>query len=263
MLLSVTYYEHYRQQDDTDIIKVFCKPTKNFPVGANYFYAPAEYEDYIMSKCWYLIRSSGAYVGRHIKTRFDTTLSYLHIEVKSLLNEDTLGFDVNHKNLCEFDDTFENLETIEHKLNQVCKMKQGYAITDNAKAHYFVPSIKIDGELILGVSTHDELSVCLAQRELELSTRDYNVDPLNYFRGSEDVLDLLRTGKIDKEESKVMLLQKYARNAWYIARYNLFKECEKYHIEITPYKLNVGGYLIDSNGDLLNPYRNKKASVFN
>ena len=93
--------------------------------------------------------------------------------------------------------------------------------------------------------------------------RSYNVDPLNYFRGSDDILDLLRTGKIDSEESKVMLLQKYARNVWYIARYNLFEECEKYHIDIAPYRLNVGGYLIDSSGNLLNPYKNKKASVFN
>lgn len=29
---------------DADIIKVFCKPTKNFPIGTNYFYAPAEYD---------------------------------------------------------------------------------------------------------------------------------------------------------------------------------------------------------------------------
>jgi hypothetical protein len=263
IFLSVIYCEHYRQQNDADIIKVFCKPTKNFPIGTNYFYAPAEYEDYIMSKCWYLIKNSGFYVGRHVKSGFDTTLSYLHIEVKNLLNEDTFGYDVNHKNLCEFDDTFENLETIEHKLNQVCKMKQVYGIIDNAKAHYFTPSIRIDGELILGSSKHDELSVCLAQRDLELSKRSYNVDPLNYFRGSDDILDLLRTGKIDSEESKVMLLQKYARNVWYIARYNLFEECEKYHIDIAPYRLNVGGYLIDSSGNLLNPYKNKKASVFN
>ncbi len=62
-------------------------------------------------------------------------------------------------------------------------MKQGYGIIDNAKAHYFTPSIRIDGELILGSSKHDELVVCLAQRDLELSKRSYNVEPTKLLQG--------------------------------------------------------------------------------
>ena len=56
-MLLVQGIKTYRQKDGVDILKVFLKPTKNFPEGRNYFYTDVIAEDLVNQYCWYLENS--------------------------------------------------------------------------------------------------------------------------------------------------------------------------------------------------------------
>lgn len=52
--MAVLKKEYYTQLDGTEVIKVILKPTKVFPEGSNYFYAPREAESLVDAYTWSL-----------------------------------------------------------------------------------------------------------------------------------------------------------------------------------------------------------------
>lgn len=90
----------------------------------------------------------------------------------------------------------------------------------------------------------------------KLGTDYYIFDFLKYRRGSEDLLDLERTGVLSEEEATYRHILRYKDNAWYYLRYNLEQYFKDYNIPVPKYSLNEQGFMI-------HPITGKKLCPFN
>ena len=68
---------------------------------------------------------------------------------------------------------------------------------------------------------------------------------LKYRRGSEDILDLERTGQISEEEAIYRHVLRYADNAWYYYRYGLEQYFRENHIPVPDFDLDSQGFMVD------------------
>ena len=99
------------------------------------------------------------------------------------------------------------------------------------------------------LKTEDE--VCISQNYIEqvwlrerLGSQYYMFDFKKYRRGSEDIVDLERVGKVSEEEATYRHILRYSGNAWYMLRYGLEQYYKNNHIPIPKYSLDTDGFMV-------------------
>lgn len=260
ILVAIERIEQYRQLNGTDILKVILKPTKNFPEGSNFFYTETDAEDLVKRYAWYLENSGTKNPKRYVMSHGSGDAYSNRILFHRELFKQYAGVDteliIDHFNMVEFDNTDVNLTPVNRQQNTYNKLTRGYTVTDNRYLGgnlYFIPIIGIAGKLKrpFGCKIYKEDEACKLQYELEtvwlkeqLGSDIYNFNILAYRRGSEDILDLERTGQITSEEAIYRHVLKYADNAWYLLRYNMEQYFKDNHIPIPEYKLDADGFMI-------------------
>lgn len=251
------------------ILKVILKPTKNFPVGRNYFFTEADAEDLVKRYVWYLERTGTGqrrYVMSHGGTDANANRIQFHRELyKQYAGQDT-DLVIDHLNMIEYDNTDVNLTPVNRRQNVYNKLRRGYTVTDNrhlGENLHFIPTIGIGGKLHrpYGCKVYKEDEACRLQYEVEtvwlkeqLGSDVYTFDIKDCRRGSEELLNLERTGEISSEETTYRHLLKYADNAWYVLRYGLEQYFKENHIPVPEYRLDEGFMIHPVTGQRLCPF---------
>ena len=248
--MAVIKKEQYRQQDGTDILKVYTKPTSKFPEGYNYFYVNAKDEDIVDSYTWGL-RKSGKYTSVDVNT--GSTYRFEHLRLHRELAYKYLGYYpdcIDHINGVELDNTDVNLNIVSHQQNHFNIPSRGYFSTCS---NMFKPALGFYyGRLYPYNTVHSEIEACQLQYKLEtdylrerLGSNYYMYDFLKDRRNDLDILDLERTGIISEGEATYKHVVRYASdNAWYYYRYNLEQYFKDNHLKVPDYKLDEQGYMI-------------------
>lgn len=243
--------EQYRQVNGVFILKVFLKPTVKFPEGRNFFYSPAEALSLVQKYTWCLNQQGNrVYVVAHKGSDYCVKTIRFHKELFKFYQGYDWQEEVDHINMIEFDNTDQNLNAVSHKQNQYNHFTKGYRY--NNDWGHFQPQIKINSKLYCPFQiTHREDEACMKQNYLEqvilkekLQDQYYMFDFFKYRRGSEDILDLERTGIISEEEATYRHILKYSENAWYYLRYNLEDYFRQYHIPVPKYTLDTNGFMV-------------------
>ena len=250
--MAVQRIEQYRQKNGVDILKVYCKPTKNFPEGKNYFYAPAESLDLVNKYTWYLSPDRNrVYVLSHDSSTYKGETIQFHRKLFEFYQGYTWQEYIDHISQCEFDNTDENLNAVTGSQNNYNRFTRGYLLPTKYHSK-FQPRLKLyrRNNYPMGyLKTEDR--ACKSQNYAEqvwlkeqLGTSWYMFDFKKYRRNSEDILDLERTGQISEEEATYKHILRYANNAWYMLRYDLEQYYKDNHIPIPKYSLDSEGYMI-------------------
>lgn len=246
--MAVARIEEYRQKDGVSILKVFCKPTAKFPEGKNFFYAPAEAIDLVQRHTWYL-NKKGSY-ATYVCADVVKTKIYFQRELLKFYHGEGCVEPVSYINLIGIDNADENLRVVTTQQSRLNRFTRGYACS---KVHR-------DFTSRLGLyccnyyplaCTHQEDEVCIQQNYLEqvnlrelLGDEYYKFDFLKYRRGSENILDLERTGIISEEEAVYRHILGYAENAWYYLRFGLQDYFRDNNIPVPSYTLDAEGFMI-------------------
>lgn len=252
--MAIERIEEYRQQNNVDILKVYIKPTKAFPSGG-YFYSPAEAIDLVKEKGWFLVKSGNGVV---LMSRHGVTNTYFHQELCKFYHGMYVDC-IDHVNMVEIDNTDENLNAVSSKQNLHNRFIKGYSY--RADHNRFTPRFSYDfTELTKYEAVYTENEACILQNVIEneiyKELNDFYIfDFKKYRRGSEDILDLERTGQISEEEAVYRHILKYSDNAWYMLRYGLEDYYKENHIPIPQYSL-------DSNGFMVHPITGQKLCPF-
>lgn len=258
--MAVEKIEEYKQQNGVDILKVILKPTAKFPEGSNFFYAPADAIGLVRQYTWFLgaHRKNQVYVIAHDNdsTYYETgrchqdTIQF-HTKLFEYYNNYVWQGDIDHRDLVEYDNTDQNLEPVTRQQNKLNVFSRSYHIDIRLNPASFTAKFGIDGKSYYPYnSVRNEAEVCNLQNYLEkvwlqekLGTQYYMFNFLKYRRGSEDILDLERTGVISEEEATYRHVMKYANNAWYYLRYGLQDYFQQYHIPVPKYKIDEVGFM--------------------
>ena len=247
--MAVLRIEEYKQENGVGILKVILKSTRVFPnEGENYFYCPAEAISLVQEMSWYLAKSGNrvAVIARKGNTR-----TYFHQELCKFYHG--VGADyIDHINHCEFDDIDENLNVVTNQQNALNTFTRGYIIYNRSKIA-FQPRIKLNDQLYHPFScVHREDEACIKQHLVEqdftrikLQEDYYMFNFMKYRRGSENILDLERTGRISEEEAIYKHILGYSQNAWYYLRYGLQDYFRENYIPIPEYDLDEQGFMVD------------------
>lgn len=258
--MSVVKIEEYRQQNGDDILKVYCKPTKKFPEGKNFFYTPADAVDLVKERSWGLIKRTNNVAVAIKKAR---TTVYFHRELYNLYR-DCCTDCIDHVNMVEMDNIKGNLNVVTAQQNGLNRFNRVYRIDIFQSSMSFTPSITLNGQINFPFSRmYREDNACIIQNELEqvwlreqLGANWYMFDFKKYRRGSEDILDLERTGQISEEEATYRHILKYSDNAWYMLRYGLENYYKEHNIPIPQYSLDIDGFMIHPiTGQRLCPFK--------
>lgn len=259
--MSVLRKEYYTQKNGTEIIKVILKPTKVFP-EEGYFYCPREAEELVDSYCWFLRKDRNRI--RVTANKYNGGTSKTLLFHKGLF-EFYHGCDcqdyIDHINMIELDNTDANLNAVTNQQNSFNTYSKGYFYSVRYKN--FRASYKLNDKVYRPFSiTRKEDEACTQANYIdkvilkeELGNEYYRFDFLKYRRGSEDILDLERTGKIDEEEAIHQHIMRYANNAWYYLRFGLQEYFEKHNIPVPE-------YLLDEQGFMIHPETGKKLCPF-
>lgn len=247
--MAVLKIEEYKQMNGVSILKVILKPTKKFPNG--YFYAPSEAIELVQKYSWYLAQDGNRVViiAKAVSDYCRKTI-YFHKELFRFYQGYDWQEDIDHINLIEFDNTDGNLNATTSSQNQYNRFTKGYSY-DKDRGH-FRPQISINSKNYRPFQfTHREDEACYLQNELEqiilkekLGTDYYMFDFKKYRRGSEDILDLERTGQISEEEAIYRHILRYSENAWFYLRYGLEQYFKDYHIPVPKYSLDTEGFMV-------------------
>ena len=126
--MTVFNKEYYTQLDGAEVIKAILKPTKVFPEGSNYFYAPREAESLIDAYTWSLIKQGkNRVVVIARKTDWGTRKTLLfHKELFKFYHDYDCQDDIDHLNMLEFDNTDQNLNAVTTQQNQFNRLTKGY-----------------------------------------------------------------------------------------------------------------------------------------
>lgn len=250
--MAVQRIEQYRQKNGVDILKVILKPTKKFPEGKNFFYAPAESLDLVNKYTWCLSSHvSRVCVLSQDNSTYKVETIYFHRKLFEFYQGYIWQGDIDHISQCEFDNTDENLNAVTCSQNQYNRYTKGYLLPNKYHSKFY-PQIKLLGRVNhpMGyLKTEDE--ACKCQNYIEqvwlrrkLGSQYYMFDFKKYRRGSEDILDLERVGKISEEEATYRHILRYSGNAWYMLRYDLEQYYKDNHIPIPKYSLDTDGFMI-------------------
>ena len=249
--MAVQKIEEYRQADGVLILKVYCKPTVKFPEGRNFFYSPAEAISLVQKYSWGLAQHrNGVQVIASTVSNYCQKTIYFHKELFKFYQGYNWQDEIDHINMVEFDNTDQNLNAVTSSQNGFNRPTKGYSYRNDYGT--FQPQIKINSKDYRPFSiTHREDEACIKQNHLEqvilkekLGNEYYMFDFKKYRRGSEDILDLERTGKISEEEAIYRHILRYADNAWYYLRYGLQDYYNQYHIPVPRYSLDTEGFMV-------------------
>lgn len=235
--MSVLGIEQYKQKNGEDTLKVLIKPTKPFPNGA-YFYCDASDEKLVRQHSWHLMNQRQPYVAADEKTYSQQHL-YFHQEKAFNI----LGYHpdyINHINMVELDNVDANLDVVTNQQNQWCKPSRGYWIAGRS----FVPCVVINSQQICAKCVRTEVEAIQSAYQLEVDNEDYMYSFLKDRRKDADILDLERTGQISEEESIYRHVLRYADNAWYVYRYNLFNYFNEYHLPVPAFSIDSNGFMV-------------------
>lgn len=244
--MAIEKVEEYRQQNGVNILKVYCKPTQNFPVGRNYFYAPAEAIDLVQTRGWYINpHGKGVVIIAKKSIYGHKAIYYFHRELFELYNGYDLASEqfIDHINLVELDNIDQNLNVVSRGDNRRNALTRGYVIEKN----HFRTQVITDGVCKCEYYSKREDEICRSQNMCECDLRAKGVYMFNFFRyrrGSEDILDLERTGRISEDEAIYRHILRYADNPWYLLRFGLEDYCKENHIPIPAYSLDSDGFMV-------------------
>lgn len=200
--MAVQNIEQYKMKNGMDILKVYTKPTKKFPNGAC-FYADAEEIDLVKNHTWWLNKKGNSiYVKSFIfpnNCRFHRELCFLQ-----------LGYYVaciDHVNGIGFDNITQNLNVVTNSQNKFNIFTKGYSYRN--KDSSFQSSICLNSKIYYPFSiVRREDEICIQRNDVEqnwlkeqMQDDYYMFDFKKYRRGSEDILDLERTGVISEDEA--------------------------------------------------------------
>lgn len=270
--MAVERIEEYRQKNGTDVLKVILKPTAKFPVGSNFFYAPADAVNLVKKYTWCLsihgkngvcviaVDNDSTYYEAGKRHRIHVIF---HTKLFELYNNYVWQAEIDHRDMIEYDNADENLEPVSKQQNNFNKFTRGYLASTYYKPASFRAKIVIDGKNYCPYSVvRREDDACTTQNYLEqvdlrekLGNQYYMFDFKKYRRGSKDILDLERTGRISEEEAIYRHILRYSDNAWYMLRYGL----EQYYIEN---HIPIPQYSLDSNGFMVHPITGQKLCPF-
>lgn len=250
--MAVERIEEYRQKNGVDILKVYCKPTDKFPEGMNFFYAPAEAIDLVNKYSWRLHNShSGVYVNAHDNNTYKRDIIQFHRKLFEFYQGYVWQGLIDHISHYEIDNTDENLNAVTRSQNGQNNFSRGYSLPASYCSR-FHPQIMLCGRnnYPMGyIKTEDR--ACKSQNYAEqvwlrrkLGNDWYMFDFKKYRRGSEDIVDLERTGQISEEEATYRHILRYSDNAWYMLRYDLEQYYKDNHIPIPEYRLDENGFMI-------------------
>lgn len=257
--MAVQKIEEYKQANGVDILKVILEPTKKFPNG--YFYAPAEAIDLVEKYTWFLHAEGKNGVGVIANDNDSIYLKLgkccynivlFHTKLFEFYNNYKWQGDIDHINMIAYDNVDENLEPVTHQQNLFNRISRGYQIDTYYNPASLTACITIDGRIYRPFkAVKNEADVCNIQNYTEqvwlrdkLGDQYYMFDFKKYRRGSEDILDLERTGQISEEEATYRHIMRYADNAWYYYRYGLQDYFKQYHIPVPQYRLDEYGFMI-------------------
>ena len=257
--MSVLRKEYYTQLNGVEVIKVILTPTKVFSNG--YFYAPREAESLIDSFCWCLHKSGNRVDVMAHNQGWGTNNFLFHKELFKFYRGLDWKGDIDHINMMEFDNIDQNLNAVTNQQNNFNKFTKGYSY--NKDWNHFQARYILNGKVYRPFSvTHREDEACIQANYVdkvilreELGDDYYRFNFLKYRRGSEDILDLERTGVISEEEATYKHILKYADNAWYYLRFGLQDYFEKHNIPVPE-------YLLDEQGFMIHPETGKKLCPF-
>lgn len=237
-----------------NILKVILKPTKNFPEG--YFYTDdnAVTRELIKNYSWYLSKHNNNVYVKSSSTDYDKHKLFFHQEYAYRI----LGYYptyIDHINRVEIDNRDINLNIINQQQNMRNQPTKGFIF--NAKLGFFQPFCMLDGKYVKGSNYKTEPEVLIATFYLRQEIfKDYNYNFFLDRKGHEDILDRELTGKITIQSAMGVHIKRYVEsNPWYTYRYNLFDYCRQYNIQIPSFSLDSEGFMIDSTGKRLCPYR--------
>lgn len=250
--MAVAKIEEYRQKNGVDILRVILKPTAKFPIG--YFYAPAEAIDLVKQYTWGLqaCGKTSVYVQAGDYSTYHRNTLLFHTKLFEFYNNYIWQGDIDHQNHIEYDNTDQNLEPVSRQQNKFNVFSRGYNINPKIKSTSFRAKIVIDGKSCFPYSViRNEADACNTQNYLEqvylrekLGNDWYMFNFFKYRRGSEDLLDLERTGAISEEEAIYRHVMRYANNAWYYYRYGLQDYFKQYGIPTPQYSLDSDGFMV-------------------
>ncbi|MCM1219614.1 MAG: hypothetical protein NC548_34470 [Lachnospiraceae bacterium] len=231
--MAVEWIEPCKQRDGSDILKVYIKPTKQFPQGS-YFYCNANDKRLVEGYAWilkepkkpYVIANGGSNLRFHREKEHNILGHYPRC--------------INHVNMVEFDNVGRNLDIVTVQQNQWSRPSKGYGFIGKR----FQPRVCADYVItpISGIRT--EADACKAAYWLEVWHEDYRYDFLKARRDDLDILDMERTGKISEDEAVYRHVCRYAKdNAWYVYRYNLFQYFAENHILVPKYTPDTDGFM--------------------
>ena len=247
--MAVQKIEEFQQKNGIYILKVICEPTSKFPNG--FFYAPAEAFDLVQKYTWCLKQAGNrVYVIAHTGSDYCRKTILFHKELFKFYQGYDWNGDIDHLSHIEFENTDETLNAISHQQIRYNMFTRGYSYSNDCG--YFQPRISLNSRNYRPFSViHREDEACMKQHYLEqvwlkekLQDQYYMFDFLKYRRGSEDILDLERTGIISEEEAIYRHILRYADNAWYVLRYGLEDYYKQNHIPIPQYSLDTNGFMV-------------------
>ena len=249
--MAVLGKEYYTQQNGVKVIKVFTYPTKAFPEGSNYFYAPREAESLVGSYSWYLHKNRNRVEVKTYNEGWGANSLIFHKELFKFYKGYDWQEDLDHLNMIEFDNTDANLNAVTRQQNNFNRLTKGYNYS--SRDNSFRANTRLDGKIYCPFSTtHKEDEVCNQANYIEqvilrekLGNDYYMFDFKKYRRGSEDILDLERTGQITEDEATYRHILRYADNAWYYLRFGLQEYFTEHNIPVPEYDLDADGFMVD------------------
>lgn len=244
-----------RIEEYGNVLKVILKPTKKFPVG--YFYTDNNQvaRELVESYNWYLSKQgkSTCVIANTSTPCTGRKILYYHQEYAKRV----LGYYptyLDHVNGLEFDNRDTNLNVVTSQQNNRNKPTIGYNFV---KSHVFQPNYTLDRKIYYKGSLRSEPEALIATYFLRKEVfQDYDYNFYLDRRDDSDILDLEITRKITSQEAIYFHVKRYAgTNPWYAYRYNLFDYCRQYNIQIPSFSLDSEGFMIDSIGKRLCPYK--------
>ena len=234
--MAVKGIEKYRQQNSEDVLKVILKPTQKFPEG--YFYCDACDEELVKNYTWCLHTQRYPYVIANLGSSYNQQTKQFHQEKAFNILDEYPNY-INYINGVEFDNVNQNLDKVTNQQNSWARPSRGYLIAGRS----FQPHVAVNSRQIHAKCTRTEVEAIQSAYQLEMQYEDYRYDFLKDRRKDIDILDLERTGQISEDEAVYRHVLRYADNAWYLYRYNLFEYYKDNNIPIPVYAIDDEGFM--------------------